>query len=128
MSRVLKFRAWDKARKEMVYVLDMKFMFEDKNGYWVSGYDNKSIGHEVFHESLELMQFTGLRDRNGKEIYEGDILKRDRFVDWVVVWEKNGFHIYNKFTPEQKFAFLEATDREVIGNIYEGEPCDTSKR
>jgi len=113
-SSRFKFRAWIPSEKSMIQWDDLR--------------DTQAFNDGFDGNDCDLMQFTGLRDRNGKEIYEGDILSRNRFVDWVVVWEKYGFHIYNKFTPEQKFPLLEAIEREVIGNIYEGEPCqDTSK-
>jgi len=81
MSREIKFRAWDKERKEMVYVLEMRFLFEKLNGIMVSGYDNEVIDHEIFPEALVLMQFASLLDKNGKEIYEGDIVLTQEYTD-----------------------------------------------
>jgi len=66
--REIKFRAWNKENKKMDY-------FHLTHG------DSYGIGGDIFPE-YEIMQYTGLKDKNGKEIYEGDIMKvLDR--DWV---------------------------------------------
>ena len=67
--RTIKFRAWDRTKKKMV-----------KEGFFINSFGNpvawiKGELVEAFEPmNYELMQFTGLKDKNGKEIYEGDIL------------------------------------------------------
>ena len=65
MSRQLKFRAWDKDYKEM---LDNIIIYQGEV------YKN-TMPVAVSPLNAELMQYTGLKDKNGKEIYEGDVVK-----------------------------------------------------
>ena len=80
MSRPIKFRAWDKVEKKMVHVSSVSFSHRNDGTMWFA--TPKGEGEHV-HEIVidgELMQFTGLHDKNGKEIFEGDILK----VKWSI--------------------------------------------
>lgn len=117
--REIKFRAWDNYSKSMVYV-----GFSIPNDGW-----RKIEGDKNF--DLELMQFTGLLDKNGKEIYEGDIVKAfhptelaEIKVAGEVAWNpesKNYMYAGWYIKPLNKHVVLMAGDveYEIIGNLYE---------
>lgn len=100
--REIKFRAWKNS--EMKY----SDSFPDLSCFFCLAYGQ--MGEEL---GL-LMQYTGLKDKNGKEIYEGDILKNDDYERVrIMTWEQDS-------TEPFPFRYYESTDDwEIIGNIYQ---------
>ena len=121
MTREIKFRAWDKESKKMLKVIDFweLWMFEPK-GIMATPQWAK--------DNLEIMQFTGLKDKNGKEnsveIYDGDLMRslpngyepREIFE---VYWdnEMSGWMMRDVKTKLHHKPLEESY--QVIGNIYE---------
>ena len=120
--RDIKFRAWDKEGNKMIS--GDNFAFEEYAPL-----------NDLFHNNFkrfDFMQYTGCKDGNGVEIYEGDIIETHEHRIQTIIWEDNGFK--RKYTFERTFQgesyfetrILEIGDSsnrnwgyKVIGNIYE---------
>lgn len=129
MNRDIKFRLWSKIGKKFIETdnPDLDFVINN-NGYLYSieyCYGETCILPQM---DTEVLQFTGLKDRNGKEIYEGDILKynfpydgRLKHVSPVKFLETEAsFGIKDRYGNEIPLYTISANNYfEVIGNIYE---------
>ena len=119
--REIKFRAWHNFAKEMLYMeKHTKLTFYwDSNGWLMDEGITRAISTEVGI----LMQYTGLKDKNGKEIYEADYL--NVWLDGLgneifeVRWDlrKARFILVDKLGDT--WSFDDSNDIEVIGNIHE---------
>ena len=128
MSREIKFRAWLKEEKKIVNIETMHFT-EKWIGYHIFYEEEKKKKFEFSDsENFELMQYTGLEDKNGIEIYEGDILKykfpydrRLKHVSLVKFIETEAsFGLKDIYGNEIPLYRITANNYfEVVGNIYE---------
>ena len=117
MNREIKFRAWVKKEKEMTKVLALET--RDYATLNVLYNDNSKCTLGMF--AVEIMQYTGLKDKNGKEIYEGDIviLNDAEEENRCIVKYKYGSYILVDGDLREDLSNVEAKFLEVVGNIYE---------
>ena len=115
--REIKFRAWDKKNK--------KWLQADQISEYYAVYSfvdskDKEWGFEMLGQDIELMQFTGLKDKNGKESFESDLVKREGEIG-VIIWDKieARFRIIIENSYPTRNYPLDSSLFEVIGNIYE---------
>lgn len=118
--REIKFRAWVKEKKAIFEVILIDYVTKKVT------YLLERVGHllsirDAKFNDIEFMQYTGLKDKNNKEIYEGDIIK---FLNGIfeVIWcnEKASFMLKNKEYKEfLNFIYENNNGMEIVGNIYQ---------
>jgi uncharacterized phage protein (TIGR01671 family) len=126
-GREIKFQAWVPDIGQMVQVAEIDLV----NGV-VSWYTSEAEimaripDADAFLDRVKLRQFTGLRDKNGKEIYEGDIVRAKNGVQiGTVIWVESDCKYVVRWTKDNPTKMVYDSNMssaqwgEVIGNIYE---------
>lgn len=119
--REIEFRAWDKKRKGWIAggdAIDLNHCMR----YNAIFFDNDHLSDSYIRDcDIELMQYTGLKDKHGKEIYEGDVLRMDGQATASMEWCDCAWYM----RPVDSHYWCDDWDlydccrMEIIGNIYE---------
>lgn len=118
MSREIKFRVWTGTHMEY------KVMAGHLGHFYVAGMNERDSAcmsefNTIYHDETPLMQYTGLKDKNGREIYEGDIMFCVDDAQYYKIVFLDGMFLLEvskkDYSPIKEYVF----DSQVVGNIHQ---------
>lgn len=112
MTYIPKFRVWDKENKE--WAEDFSLAQDGELLHFGISFFN-----EEDKENFNISFFSGIKDKNGKEIYEGDIVKEDNKKSSLIKFDESSYGLWNKKDGFEPIIFFVYEDLEIIGNIHE---------
>lgn len=120
--REIKFRAWCSGKHGSLTFSENSMDYNvvlSKNGYWCDVESGWDIHGE--YETVPIMQFTGMKDYNGKEIYEGDIVRDydEGFLYKVMFCEHYAQFMFYDYLNDDYYDNQDIAEHEIIGNIHE---------
>ena len=120
--REIKFRAWDKRRGRMRFGNDNLLISLGGLLFWDVGYKEPDMLGEEERQDYVLIQYTGLKDKNGAEMYEGDVVNTVSAAPVIyqqIIYFPPEFMLQDKYGFHRLLAGVTEEFYEVIGNIYE---------
>ena len=116
-----RYRAWHKTWEELGKV--KRIRFDNEGNVTTVLFEGKILGVNTHVDEIKLMQSTGLADKNGKEIFDGDIVKMSKDVYSEPTYYEVVRHRGGAYRLESKQhgceLWLRHADCEIVGNVYE---------
>jgi hypothetical protein len=122
MSREIKFRAWDKEHQRMIPLGGNRYLdMSDEGKYKIvfgDDFHDDYHGETIYPEGFEIMQFADYKDKNGRDIYDGDYLA-SAWGKYRVYWDRGGFVIQSEDGIRSNIGDIDVSTLEIVGNRCE---------